>query len=145
VYPLDEVGEVGENGNDRGLRQSNERYRLLALHSQMSALQRSFEDVRASLEPNSTDWREARREFQIMMQSSANIRRIALPFSLYRVGADLVVGPPMYLLVRPMPLNLKDAIAGNRDYIRSVDYTSTSTRLSITALIEPRSLLLRVF
>jgi hypothetical protein len=66
---LDEVGdpEIGPN-----LRQAEERDQLLALHSQVSALQRSVEGLRASMEENRV---EGRREFQ-MMQS--NIRRIAI-------------------------------------------------------------------
>jgi hypothetical protein len=82
VY-LDEVGdpEIGPN-----LRQAEERDQLLALHSQVSALQRSVEGLRASMEENRV---EGRREFQ-MMQS--NIRRIAIQ-PVVRRAAAVANGP----------------------------------------------------
>jgi hypothetical protein len=80
VY-LDEVGdpEIGPN-----LR-AEERDQLLALHSQVSALQRSVEGLRASMEENRV---EGRREFQ--MQS--NIRRIAIQ-PVVRRAAAVANGP----------------------------------------------------
>jgi hypothetical protein len=61
---------------------------MLALHSQMLTLQRSVEDVKASLGQHRVEWR---REFQ-MMQS--NIRRIDLqPVVRLAAAAAVANGP----------------------------------------------------
>ena len=68
VY-LDEIG----NENDRNhWRHANNRDQLLALHSQMAALQRSVEEIKATQEEHHVD---RRHEFQLMQR---NIRRIAI-------------------------------------------------------------------
>jgi hypothetical protein len=82
------MDEIGEPGNDRGpaFRQTSEREQLLALHSQMSALQRSLEEVRASQEEHRV---EGRREFHILR---SNIGRIAVQ-PVVRRAAAVANGP----------------------------------------------------
>jgi hypothetical protein len=66
VY-LDEVGTE----QNQMLRQTNERELLMALHSQISTLRRSVEELKATQQQHRLD---GRREFQVL---SANLRRIA--------------------------------------------------------------------
>ena len=47
---MDEVGDGSDRNPNR--RQTNDREHMLALHSQISTLQRSVQDVKASLEQN---------------------------------------------------------------------------------------------
>jgi hypothetical protein len=104
VY-LDEVGDPGNDGGGPAVRQqANEREQMLALQSQISALQRSLQDIRASQDEQRV---EGRREFQ-MLQS--NIRRIAVQPVVRRAAAvengGAVAAVPATLSPTPRTLHL---------------------------------------
>jgi hypothetical protein len=69
---------IGDENDRNHWRHANDKDQLLALHSQMARLQRSVEDIKASMEQHEVD---RRHEFQ-MMQS--NIHRIAIQPVLVR-------------------------------------------------------------
>jgi hypothetical protein len=75
---LDEVG----NDQNQMFRQSNERDQLLALHSQISALRRAVEDLKAIEQQHRV---EGRREFETLQ---ANLRRIAIQPVVRRAAAN---------------------------------------------------------
>jgi hypothetical protein len=64
VYFLDKVGTE----QNQILRQTNERELIMALHSQISALRRAVEELKATQQQHRLD---GRREFQVL---SANLR-----------------------------------------------------------------------